>query len=321
MDFFKCARELHFVKSWISPKDRRNPRKSAFSRENALNRQQETAPSAVSCTPRNPPEPRAAPPLCRARDCHGNSGQEPEAGAKPTPDHRCLSPYARTDLCSFITHAPCRTPFAAIATGARPGAGRWTGQVHRPHRRVTTLIGMPCLTVPDPKPRPTRTDPGPEGHVRRKSREVWGGEGCEWPASLVPSVCACTPLWNRIVGLATVRVLHSRIRSPGVDASHIERHLKGEPGCKIFPSPDAVGESKIRRSPPPGTREGVRWRMGEGLRPVSVAHEGATSHSHWVLRASRSDSLWRPRLPALLAQIRPSCPDCQRAFPPHSGAV
>ena len=153
---------MHSVKSWISPTDRRNPRKSVFSRKNALNRQQETAPSAVSCTPRNPPEPRAAPPLCRARDCHGNSGQEPEAGAKPTPDHRCLLPYTRTDLCSFITHAPCRTPFAAIATGARPGAGRWTGPVHQPHRRVTTLVGTAFTHTPVPylSPLANRSDHG-----------------------------------------------------------------------------------------------------------------------------------------------------------------
>src|SRR5436189_4552941 len=92
---------------------------------------------------------------------------------------------------SFTTHAPDRAPFAAIATESPADAGRWTGQVHRPRRRVTTLIGMPGYTVPDPKPRPTRTDPGPEGHVRRESREVWGGEGGGRAASLVPSTCGC----------------------------------------------------------------------------------------------------------------------------------
>ncbi len=96
------------------------------------------------------------------------AGSEPKAHPGPPSLLLC----ARTDLCSFATHAPDRAPSAAIATGAPPDAGRWTGQVHRPPSRVTTLIGTPGTTVPDPRPRPTRTDPGPEGHVRRESREV-----------------------------------------------------------------------------------------------------------------------------------------------------
>ena len=172
----------------------------------------------------NPSEPRAAPPCCRARDYHGTSEQEPGTGeAHPQTTE---SPALRPDgSMLFATHAPDRAPSAAIATGAPPDAGRWTGQVHRPRRRVTTLIWMPGFsTVPDPKPRSTRTDPGPEGHVRRESREAGGGEGGGWAASLRPSAgvfALSEPDWS----LATLRVFHSRISSPGFNASHNSRGM------------------------------------------------------------------------------------------------
>jgi hypothetical protein len=94
------------------------------------------------------------------------------AGSGRKPPRTTKSPALRPNgSMSFATHAPRRT-LSPSGSGARLDAGRWTGQVHRPRRRVTTLIGMPGYTVPVPKPRPTRTDPGPEGHVRRESREV-----------------------------------------------------------------------------------------------------------------------------------------------------
>jgi hypothetical protein len=48
-------------------------------------------------------------------------------------------------------------------------------------------MGRLAFRFPAPRPRPTGTDPGPVGHVRRKSREVGGGEGSGWAASRTPS--------------------------------------------------------------------------------------------------------------------------------------
>ncbi len=160
---------------------------------------------------------------------------------------------------SFATHAPDRAPSAAIATGAPPDAGRWTGQVHRPRRRVTTLIGMPGYTVPDPKPRSTRTDPGPEGHVRRESRKARGGAGGGLAASLRPSACAYA-LSEPDLGWATVRVLHSRIACPGFNVSHnLERRVgKGmrnismrRPRSALLHAGGSAGKDRRQGSPSP----------------------------------------------------------------------
>ena len=62
-----------------------------------------------------------------------------------------------------------------VWAGARPGPMDRAGPL-----AATTedyVSGTPGCAVPGPIRRSTRTDPGPEGHVRRESREVWGGEG------------------------------------------------------------------------------------------------------------------------------------------------
>ena len=92
---------------------------------------------------------------------------------------------------SFVTHAPDRAPSAAIATGAPPDAGRWTGQVHRPRRRGTTLIGTPGYTVPAPH----SGDPYRPRTRRSRSARVPGSVGAAkaadgrhpWSRPLVPS--------------------------------------------------------------------------------------------------------------------------------------
>src|SRR5213592_826850 len=119
---------------------------------------------------------------------------------------------------SFVTRAPVRTPFALWLRGSRPtqadGPGRSIGPEDGDYG-----IGMPGYTVPDPTPRSTRTDPGPEGHVRRESREVRGGEGGGRAASLGPSAGACA-LSEPDRCWATLRVIHSRIASPSFDVPH-----------------------------------------------------------------------------------------------------
>ena len=82
-------------------------------------------------------------------------------GRSPSPDHR-ISRFAPGRI--YVVRHPCagQDPLRLLAQEAPPDAGRWTGQVHRPQRRGTTLFGMPGFTtVPDPKLRSTRTDPGP----------------------------------------------------------------------------------------------------------------------------------------------------------------
>jgi hypothetical protein len=81
------------------------------------------------------------------------------------------------------------------------------------------LIGTPGYAVPDPAPRLTRTDPGPEGHVRRESREVGGGEGGGRSASLGPSAGACA-LSEPDSLMGDGASLSSRVTSPGLDASY-----------------------------------------------------------------------------------------------------
>ena len=65
-------------------------------------------------------------------------------GRSPPPDHQvsCFAPER-----IYVVHHPCagQDPLRLLAQGAPPDAGRWTGQVHRPRRRVTTLVGMPCV--------------------------------------------------------------------------------------------------------------------------------------------------------------------------------
>ena len=63
-------------------------------------------------------------------------------GASPAPDHQ-VSRFAPERI--YVVRHPCAVPdpLRLVAQGARPDAGRWTGQVHRPQRRVTTLVGMP----------------------------------------------------------------------------------------------------------------------------------------------------------------------------------
>ena len=71
-------------------------------------------------------------------------------------------------------------------------------------------------------------------------------------------------------------------------------------------------------SPSPGTPEGVRWRRGEGLRPGSVAPEGAI-----LLQLGTYGFTFRFSLEAETSG--PVCtdpsklPDCQRATPPDQG--
>jgi hypothetical protein len=91
---------------------------------------------------------------------------------------------------------------------------------------------MGCLAthaVPDPRPRPTRTDPGPEGHVRRESREAWGGEGGGRAASLEPSAGAFA-LSEPDSRWAMARVLSSRVVSPGLRCLlFLRRHFSAMP--------------------------------------------------------------------------------------------
>ena len=73
-------------------------------------------------------------------------------GASPAPDHQ-VSRFAPERI--YVVRHPCAVPdpLRLVAQGARPDAGRWTGQVHRPQRRVTTLVGMPDdLQIPSPGP-------------------------------------------------------------------------------------------------------------------------------------------------------------------------
>jgi len=57
---------------------------------------------------------------------------------------------------------------------------------------------------------------------------------------------------------------------------------------------------KDQGSPSLATPEGHRTK-GEGLNLSSAASVGATAHSHLVLLASCSNSVDRPRLPALIS--------------------
>ena len=169
---------------------------------------QETALRAVSCTHRNPLGATRGPALFTepgvAMGLGAGAGSERIAHPGP-PD---LLLCARADLCR-----------SSPVCGLLPDLGRWTGQVHRPRPRGTTLMGTPGYAVPGPAPRPTRTDPGPEGHVRRESREAWGGEGGGRAASLGPSAGACA-LSEPDRRWATARGLSSRVKSPGFDAPY-----------------------------------------------------------------------------------------------------
>jgi len=269
----------------------------AISREAPRNPVQETALRAVSCTP-GTPRSHARPRLVdRARSCHGTRSRSREQ-PKATPDHQ-VSRFAPGRI--YVVRPPCVVPdpLRLVASGARLDAGRWTGQVHRPHRRVTTLIGMPCSTVPDPKPRPTRTDPGPEGHVRREPREAWGGEGGGRSASLEPSAGACA-LSEPVRSVATPRVFHSRSRSPGVNVSHNLERRVGK-GMRNISVPPAMAEERSGGAPRQAPAKGYAGRWARGSWAVSVAHEGAASLTHVLLLASRSVSVDRPIHPALFS--------------------
>ena len=140
------------------------------------------------------------------------AGAGSERIAHPGPPDLLLC--ARADLCRS----------SPVWGHARPGPMDRAG----PSAPTTEdyVIGTPGYAVPGPAPRPTRTDPGPEGHVRRESREAWGGAGGGRAASLgrplVPARFRNRINWRR---------------------------------CEI--SPPAW---RRRASMPPIPREAVRWR-------------------------------------------------------------
>lgn len=88
--------------------------------------------------------------------------------------------------------------------------------------------------------------------------------------------------WNRIVGLATVRVFHSRIRSPGVDASHTSGSMY-QRDAKIFLS-SAFGRGKIRKEPL--ARHPRRDALEEGRGAPAWIRRARRRELAWVLRTS-----------------------------------
>ena len=149
------------------------------------------------------------------------SEQEPGASRRPIPDHQ-ISCFAPERI--YVVRLPC-AGLARLGPMDRAGPSAPTTEDY--------VSGTPGFPVPDPTPRSTRTDPGPEGHARRESREAWGGEGGGRAASLRPSAGACA-LSEPDCRWATERVLFSRFASPGLRCLlFLRRHLDGS--AKIFP--------------------------------------------------------------------------------------
>ena len=197
---------LAVVQSWIPSRSSETREKTVLLEEAPRNPVQETALRAVSCTP-GTPRSHARPRLVdRARSCHGTRSRSRERADRPP----------RT------TRSPALRPSGSMSFVSRVRANAQPGPMDRAGPSAATTgdygSGMPGDAVPDPAPRSTRTDPGPEGHVRRESREAWSGEGGGRAASLEPSAGACALSEPDSLGDGASPLLPQA--SPGFDVSY-----------------------------------------------------------------------------------------------------
>src|SRR5262245_47203394 len=151
---------LAVVQSWISRRGSETREKTVLFEEAPRNPVQDTALRAVSCTP-GTPQSHARPRLVdRARSCLGTRSRSRERADRP----------------SRTTRSPALRPSGSMSFVSRVRAFAQLGPTDRAGPSAATTgdygSGMPGDAVPGPTPRPTRTDPGPGGHVRRESREA-----------------------------------------------------------------------------------------------------------------------------------------------------
>ena len=186
---FKIARIPHLFRAGFRA-EAAKPVEDGAIWEAPRNPVQETARRAPFPARLEPPGATRGPALLTELGVAMGLGAGAGSGRKPPPDHHvsCFAPERIYAHSSPVRRAGPPSPCGSGGPARRRPMDRAGPSAPKTGDYVDWDAWLP---VSDPKLRPTRTDPGPEGHVRRESPEAWGGAGGGRAASLGPSAGAC----------------------------------------------------------------------------------------------------------------------------------